>query len=129
MDGSRLLVHLVAPALIAAALFALAWTPLPMTPYPADDQLLDDSVWPAWASRPATREESRFLRCLTAVMHDHGVTLTPGDRARALASFRDSHPKNSQGLDPMLDHANRRGHALAQAIEREFIGKYGCVLH
>jgi hypothetical protein len=103
-------------------------TPLPMRPYPDDDELPADAVWPSRASRPTTREESRFLRCFTAVMHDHGVTLTPADRARALASFRDSHPKNSQGLEPIVDPANRRGQALAQAIEREFIIKYGCVL-
>jgi hypothetical protein len=96
MDGSRLLVHLMAPGLVAAALIALALTPLPIRPSPDDDQFPADSVWPAWASRPATREESRFPHCFTAVMQDHGVTLTPGDRARALASFRDSHPKNSQ---------------------------------
>lgn len=126
---TRLLVHLAAPALVAAALITLALTPLPMRPYAGDDELPADSVWPAWVSRPATREESRFLRCFTAVMHDHGITLTPADRARALASFRDSHPKNSEGLEPIVDRANRRGQALAQGIEREFVIKYGCALH
>lgn len=126
MDSSALILRSWAGGLGTVALIGLV---VIGSPGRNEDREPPDSLWPLVSSRPASREESRFLQCLTRVMHEHGVTLAPEDRAHALAAFRDAHAKNFEGLQPIVDLRNPRGQAMADAIERRFIAKYGCVLH
>src|SRR5687767_919981 len=129
MDPSRLTARTLAWGLAGAVILALAFIPLPKSHYRPPEQMPPGSIWPPWASRPKTREEGRFLQCLTSVMLDHGITLAAEDRARALASFRDSHPINDIGAPRPIDRTNRRGYAIARATEKSVLTKYGCVLH
>jgi hypothetical protein len=80
-------------------------------------------------ARPATREEARFVLCLSAVYREYGLSLTPDQRALALGAFRDSHPINFRGAPKIVEPNNERGRAIAASVEWRMISKFGCTLN